>query len=145
MTGLQNLSADGKYFDENPSIYPNMLNSFLLDKIWLVSLFPRQLRLWPVKIQSQNEGQGDACFLLGWSNSTLNTFKAVEIFITGILTDFTNLKMQWVLGKHANWGTKSIKTVKLAPVKPLGTESCCCCFWMFCFLCVFIFAELDET
>ena len=28
---------------------------------------------------------------------TLNTLKAVEIFITGILTDFTNLKMQRLL------------------------------------------------
>lgn len=57
------------------------------------------------------------CVLLGWSNHTLNAFKAVEIFITGILTDLTNLKMQRFLGKHANWGTKSIKTAKLAPVK----------------------------
>lgn len=54
---------------------------------------------------------------MGWSNSTLNTLEAVEIFITGILTDFTNLKMQRVLGQHASCGTKSIKTVKLAPVK----------------------------
>lgn len=38
--------------------------------------------------------QISTCFLLGWSNSILNTIKAVEIFITGILTDFTNLEMQ---------------------------------------------------
>lgn len=60
--------------------------------------------------------------IIPWSNSTLNTLKDVEIFITGILMDFTNLKMQRVLGKHANRGTKSIKTVKLAPVKGNGRE-----------------------
>lgn len=61
--------------------------------------------------------QISSCVSLGQSHITLNTLRAAEIFITGILTDFTNLKMQRVLGKHANRGTKSIKTVNLAPVK----------------------------
>lgn len=55
--------------------------------------------------------------------------------------------MQWVLGKHANWGTKSIKTVKLAPLKGDGEWELLQTLLIFAgvlFLFVYIFAELGE-